>query len=227
MSRILAVKHKPTQLDDFAHEQTIIWRQSFAGQVIVSRPIKRKKNSLRMVIDFHVGLDTFLFIIAVLSNSLVLVALQRSWRFALFVRRQKLLFRSLAVLDLLVGFILLPLHVIGLILDYKLSEYGHGVDDISFIFSFVLCGMYIFISTVTEVTIGFVLYFNLVCNFTANSHNYTCFLYRWYCSRLDLCFRWQAFLLDYSLTDNNIFCCSVDRFLYINLPQTATTSRTK
>ena len=213
-----------TQLDNFAHEQTIIWRQSFAGQAIGSRPIKRKKNSLRMIIDFHVGLDTSLSIIAVLSNSLVLVALQRvcSPR-----PPTKLLFRSLAVSDFLVGFILHPLHVIGLILDYKLGEYGHGVDDISFIFSFILCGMYIFISTVTEVTIGFVLYFNLVCNFTANSHNFTCFLYCWYCRRLDLCFRWQPFLLDYSLTDNNIFCCSVDCFLYINLPQTATTSRTK
>ena len=115
-----------TQLDDFAHEQTIIWRQSFAGQVIGARPVKRKKNSLRMIIDFHVGLNISLSIIAVLSNSLVLVALQR-W-FALFVRGQKLLFRSLAVRDLLVGFILHPVHVIGLILDYKLSEYGHGVD---------------------------------------------------------------------------------------------------
>ena len=131
---------------------------------------------------------------------LVLVALQRVCSLS-FVRGQKLLFRSLAVRDLLVGFILHPVHVIGLILDYKLGEYGHGVDDISFIFSFVLCGMSIFVSAVTEVTIGFLLYFNLVCNFTANSHNFTCFLYRWYCSRLDLCFRWQAFLLDYSLKD--------------------------
>ena len=64
-----------TLLDDFAHEQTIIWRQSFAGQVIGSRPIKRNKNSLRIIIDFHVGLNISLRIIAVLSNSLVLVAL--------------------------------------------------------------------------------------------------------------------------------------------------------
>ena len=98
-----------TQLDDFAHEQTIIWRQSFAGQVIGSRPVKRKKNSLWIIIDFHLGLNISLSIIAVLSNSLVLVALQR-W-FALFVRGQKLLFRSLAVRDLLVGFILHPVHV--------------------------------------------------------------------------------------------------------------------
>ena len=154
-----------TLLDDFAHEQTIIWRQSFAGQAIGSRPIKRKKNSLRIIIDFHVGLNISLSIIAVLSNSLVLVALQR---FALFVRRQKLLFRSLAVRDLLVGFILLPLHVIGRILDYKLSEYGHGVDDISFIFSFVLCAMSIFVSTVTEVSISFLLDFNLGLRYIDN-----------------------------------------------------------
>ena len=164
MSRMLANTSR-TLLDDFAHEQTIIWRQSFAGQAIGSRPIKRKKNSLRIIIDFHVGLNISLSIIAVLSNSLVLVALQR---FALFVHRQKLLFRSLAVRDLLVGFFLLPLHVIGRILDYKLSEYGHGVDDISFIFSFVLCGMSIFVSTVTEVSISFLLDFNLGLRYIDN-----------------------------------------------------------
>ena len=34
-----------TQLDVIAHEQTIIWRQSFTGNVVGSRPIKRKKKS--------------------------------------------------------------------------------------------------------------------------------------------------------------------------------------
>ena len=131
--------------------------------MIGSRPIKRKKNSFRMIIDFHVGLDTSLSIIAVLSNSLVTSSLH-SKGFALFIRRQKLLSRSLAVRDRLVGFILHPfhvVHVIGLILDYKPGKYGHGVDDISFIFSFGLCGMSIFVSTVTEVSISFLLYFNL------------------------------------------------------------------
>lgn len=75
----------------------------------------------------------------------------------------------MAVRDLLVGFILHPLHVIGLILDYKLGEYGHGVDDISFIFSFVLCRMYIFVSTVTEVSISFLLDFNLGLRYIDNS----------------------------------------------------------
>ena len=39
-----------TQLDGIAHEQTIIWRQLFAGHVVGSRPTKRKKNLLRMII---------------------------------------------------------------------------------------------------------------------------------------------------------------------------------
>lgn len=120
-----------------------------------------------MIIDFDVGLNISLSIIAVLSNSLVTSSL-RCRGFALFVRRQKLLFRSLAVRDRLVGFILHPLHVIGLILDYKPGEYGHGVDDISFIFSFVLCGMSIFVSTVTEVSIGYLLYFNLGLRYIDN-----------------------------------------------------------
>ena len=39
-----------TQLDGIAHEQTIICRQLFAGNVVGSRPMKRKKNLLRMII---------------------------------------------------------------------------------------------------------------------------------------------------------------------------------
>ena len=39
-----------TLLDDIAHEQTIICRQLFAGHVVGSRPMKRKKNLLRMII---------------------------------------------------------------------------------------------------------------------------------------------------------------------------------
>ena len=39
-----------TQLDGFAHEQTIICRQLFAGNVVGSRSMKRKKNLLRMII---------------------------------------------------------------------------------------------------------------------------------------------------------------------------------
>ena len=33
-----------TQLDDIAHEQTIICRQLFAGHMVGSLPMKRKKN---------------------------------------------------------------------------------------------------------------------------------------------------------------------------------------
>ena len=38
-----------TQLDSIAHEQTIICRQLFAGHVVASWPMKRKKNLLRMI----------------------------------------------------------------------------------------------------------------------------------------------------------------------------------
>ena len=38
-------------LDGIAHEQTIICRQLFAGRVVGSRPMERKKNLLRMIID--------------------------------------------------------------------------------------------------------------------------------------------------------------------------------
>ena len=40
-----------TQLDGIAHEQTIICRQLFAGHVMGSWPMKRKKNLRRMIIN--------------------------------------------------------------------------------------------------------------------------------------------------------------------------------
>ena len=39
-----------TQLDDIAHEQTIIFRQLFADHMIGFRPMKREKNLYRMII---------------------------------------------------------------------------------------------------------------------------------------------------------------------------------
>ena len=38
------------QLNDIVHEHTIICRQLFAGQVVGSRPIKRKKHLHRMIL---------------------------------------------------------------------------------------------------------------------------------------------------------------------------------
>ena len=43
-----------TQLNGIAHEQTIICRQLFAGHVVGSRPMKRKKNLLQMIIIIKV-----------------------------------------------------------------------------------------------------------------------------------------------------------------------------
>ena len=41
-----------TQLDNIKHEQTIFCRQLFAGQVMGSRPMKRKKNLHWMILTF-------------------------------------------------------------------------------------------------------------------------------------------------------------------------------
>ena len=40
------------QLDDVAHEQTIIYRQLIAGHVVRSQPMRRKKNLRQMIIRF-------------------------------------------------------------------------------------------------------------------------------------------------------------------------------
>ena len=42
----------PKKLNNIAHEQTIICRQLFAGHVVGSRPMKRKKHLHRMIIPF-------------------------------------------------------------------------------------------------------------------------------------------------------------------------------
>ena len=42
----------PKKLNDIAHEHTIICRQLFAGHVVGSRPMKRKKHLHRMIIVF-------------------------------------------------------------------------------------------------------------------------------------------------------------------------------
>ena len=39
-----------TQLDSVAQDQTTVCRQLFAGHVVGSRPMKRKKNLLRTII---------------------------------------------------------------------------------------------------------------------------------------------------------------------------------
>ena len=43
-----------TQLEGIAHEQTIICRQLYVGHVVSSRPMKRKKNLLRIIITIVV-----------------------------------------------------------------------------------------------------------------------------------------------------------------------------
>ena len=44
------------QLDDIAHEQAIIFRQLFAGHVVGSRPMKRKKNLHQIIIFIPVNI---------------------------------------------------------------------------------------------------------------------------------------------------------------------------
>ena len=41
------------KLNDIAHEHTIICRQLFAGHVVGSRPMKRKKHTHRMIINIE------------------------------------------------------------------------------------------------------------------------------------------------------------------------------
>ena len=57
-SQTLSQTLSQTQLDDIAHEQTIICRQLFAGHMVGSRPMKKKKN-LRWIITPSVSCTLF------------------------------------------------------------------------------------------------------------------------------------------------------------------------
>ena len=48
---ICSQKLNRKKLNDIAHEHTIICRQLFAGHVVGSRPMKRKKHLHRMIIE--------------------------------------------------------------------------------------------------------------------------------------------------------------------------------
>ena len=54
-SQTLSQTLSQTQLDDIAHEQTIICRQLFAGHMVGCRPMKKKKN-LRWIITPSVSI---------------------------------------------------------------------------------------------------------------------------------------------------------------------------
>ena len=98
------------------------------------------------IIAFHAGLNIFLSIAASLGNVLILVALHKVTSIH---PPTKLLFRSLAVTDLCVGFIAQPLHVIEIISINCTVLYD--VDKLRESLGFVLCGLSITVSTVISV----------------------------------------------------------------------------
>ena len=57
-----------TQLNDIAYEHTIISRQLFAGLMVDSRPMKRKKNLHRMINNFRVFFFQTCVLIITLSD---------------------------------------------------------------------------------------------------------------------------------------------------------------
>ena len=61
-----------TLLDGIAHEQTIICRQLFAGHVGGSRPMKRKKNLLRMIMLIATGEREAAFLLKTVKRMLCL-----------------------------------------------------------------------------------------------------------------------------------------------------------
>ena len=65
-----------TQLDGIAHEQTIICSQLFAGHVVGSRPMKKKKNLLQMIINNY---NTFLLFYSPKPRSQAWILIYRNW----------------------------------------------------------------------------------------------------------------------------------------------------
>ena len=112
--------------------------------------INKASSTASGILMFHAGLNVFLSITAALGNLLILVALPRV---SSVHPPTKLLYRCLAITDLLVGLILNPLHTIPIVaylteVNWKLVLYAR---TIAFVFSFVLCGVSIFVSTAISV----------------------------------------------------------------------------
>ena len=61
------------QLNDIAHEHTIICRQLFAGLVVGSRPMKRKKHLHRMII--------YILLMHKWNQAFLLFAMALAWKF--------------------------------------------------------------------------------------------------------------------------------------------------
>ena len=112
--------------------------------------INKASSTASGILMFHAGLNVFLSITAALGNLLIIVALPRV---SSVHPPTKLLYRCLAITDLLVGLILNPLHTIPIVaylteVNWKLVLYSR---TIAFVFSFVLCGVSIFVSTAISV----------------------------------------------------------------------------
>ena len=75
-THVLNIICSQRQLDGIVHEQTIICRQLFAGHVVGSRPMKRKKNLLRMIMKVIILVQGFNFLMdVVLSNELIMISI--------------------------------------------------------------------------------------------------------------------------------------------------------
>ena len=84
------------KLNDIAHEHTIICRQLFAGHVVGSRPMKRKKHLHRMIISFVLRyLKTYLNRIYYLQKRAVQAITNSEYR-----AHTALLFSKLEILDI-------------------------------------------------------------------------------------------------------------------------------
>ena len=68
---ICSKKLSKKQLNDIAHEHTIICRQLFAGHVVGSRPMKRKNHLHRMII---VIIFIFIIVISTFFTAMKLMA---------------------------------------------------------------------------------------------------------------------------------------------------------
>ena len=80
-THVLNIICSQRQMDGIVHEQTIICRQLFAGHVVGSRPMKRKKNLLRMIMKVIILVQGFypqkinFLMDVVLNNELIMISI--------------------------------------------------------------------------------------------------------------------------------------------------------
>ena len=162
-------------------------------------------------------LNTFLFITAFLGNTLILVALHKE---SSLHPPSKLLLRSLAITDLLVGIIVEPLYVVYLMsVKSKRWDICYNVNVALFIASHILCAVSLLVLTAISVDRLLALWLGLRYRQVVTLRGvYITVIVMWVLSIVvTTSFIWNELLFSLLLFINLSFCLNIIFFSYMKI----------